>query len=451
MTEHEQALLDAALKLAAPDGEEDVLKSECDVDVYLMDHCKITVPAINRFMVAVDGRGVRDEVERQRYFAVKSLIRSPACADGMEAKLYFGTYDFGHTSACWEDVIGLGVYGLRQRIDRYKDRAGNDPHKKRFYREIARVYDAALRFTARAAESARSAGREEMANGLEHLTKGAPETLYEALQTVILYYYLQQYFDGTRLRTLGRLDTLLFPFFEKADKAAVPALLLDFLHEIDRLRAPANIPFALGGTDESGRDLVNELSYLLLDAYRKAGTSCTKLHLLISKATPRDIVENGLAAVREGNNSIVFMDDGTVIRSLELLGEDHRDAVNYHVVGCYECGGNGEITCSCGTRMNLAKALEMALFSGVDLLTGKQIGLANDGAFPTFDDLFREYLRQVAWAVDRGMYATDLCESHYGLLHAAPVFSATYVSALENGGDLYCDHSAKYPNSCMRR
>jgi len=449
LTIHQKKLLDNALKMMDYSGEEDVLRSDCDIDVYLLDNCEITVPEINRFMVAVDCRAIREAVFRERFYAAKSTIRDPAYADGMAAKLYFGTYDFGHTSACWEDVINLGIYGLRQRIDRYRDRAGNDPHKQRFYREITRVYDAALRFIARAAKKARDEGRTEMADGLDHLTKGAPSTLYEALQTVILYYYLQQYFDGTLLRTLGRLDTLLFPFYKKADKAIVPQMLLDFMHEIDRIHAAANMPFALGGTDEQGNDLINELSYLLLETYRKAGTHCTKLHLLISENTPRDIVENALDAVREGNNSIVFMDDGRVIKSLELLGEEHRDAVNYHVVGCYECGANGEITCSCGTRMNLAKALEMALFSGVDLLTGKQIGLANDGVFPTFDDLFSEYLRQVKYAVDCGIYCTDLCEENYGMLHAAPIFSATYVSALENGGDLYCDHSAKYPNSSV--
>lgn len=449
MTDHQQLLLDEALKRVPLNGEEDVLKADCDIAQYLLENCEITVPKINRFMVGVDCRDVRDEVERQRYFALKPIIRDPACADGMAAKLYFGTYDFGHTSACWDDVIELGIYGLRQRIDRYRDRAGNDPHKQRFYRESARVYDAALRFMARASDAAREAGREEMANGLSRLTQSSPATLYEALQTVILYYDLQQFFEGTKLRTLGRLDSLLLPFYEKADKSAVPALLLDFLHEIDRLRAAANMPFALGGTGKDGKDLINELSYQFLDAYRKAGTHRTKLHLLISQKTPRDIVEMGLDAVREGNNSIVFMDDATVIRSLELLGEAPSDAVNYHVVGCYECGGNGEITCSCGTRMNLAKALEMALFSGVDLLTGKQIGLPNNGSFATFDELFREYLRQVEYAVDRGMYCTDLCEENYGKLHSAPFFSATYLSALENGGDLYCDHSAKYPNSSV--
>lgn len=441
--------MDFALQHVPFDGERDVLKADCDIAIHLLENCEITVPAANRFMVRVDVRTICDEVQKERYYAVKKLVWDPAYADAMEAKLYFGTYDFGHTSACWEDVISLGIFGLRQRIESYREKAGNDPAKLRFFREIARVYDAALRFTKRAADAARKAGRDEMADGLSHLACGAPTSLYEALQTVILYYVLQQYFDGTRLRTLGRLDTLLYPFYEKADKDGVPVMLLDFMHEIDRFHADANMPFALGGTNADGNDLVNKLSYLLLDAYRKAGTHCTKLHLLISKNTPRNIVENGLAAVREGNNSIVFMDDATVITSLENLGEDHADAVNYHVVGCYECGGAGEVTCSCSTRVNLPKALEMALTGGRDLLTGKQIGLANDGVFETFDDFFREYLRQVENACGNAMICTDLCEENYGKMHAAPILSATYVSALEHGGDLYCDYSAKYNNSSV--
>ena len=50
------------------------------------------------------------------------------------------------------------------------------------------------------------------------------------------------------------------------------------------------------------------------------------------------------------------------IAKLEKMGEKHADAVNYHVVGCYECGGEGELTCSCNARVNIPLALELALW-----------------------------------------------------------------------------------------
>ena len=57
-----------------------------------------------------------------------------------------------------------------------------------------------------------------------------------------------------------------------------------------------------------------------------------------------------------------FIDGIKLVRGTSFkVGETHSDAVNYHVVGCYECGGEGELTCSCTTRVNIPMALELAL------------------------------------------------------------------------------------------
>ncbi|MBR6753136.1 MAG: hypothetical protein IKM05_03800, partial [Clostridia bacterium] len=45
--------------------------------------------------------------------------------------------------------------------------------------------------------------------------KGAPRNLYEAMQITMVYYTLQHHFEGTHLRTLGRLDNLFYPFYKK--------------------------------------------------------------------------------------------------------------------------------------------------------------------------------------------------------------------------------------------
>ncbi|MBR3640250.1 MAG: hypothetical protein IKN50_06560, partial [Clostridia bacterium] len=46
--------------------------------------------------------------------------------------------------------------------------------------------------------------------------------------------------------------------------------------------------------------------------------------------------------IKKGSNSIVFMNDRMVRKSLEKLGESFSDARDYSVVGCYECGGREE-------------------------------------------------------------------------------------------------------------
>lgn len=426
-----------------------ILKNDCEIIEFLLDHCEIEIPACNRFFVKVNCAGISNMVIDKRIRSLGNVVTKPKLRDGIEALAYTGTCDFSHTTAEWESVIRLGIYGLRNRIDDYSQGHRADERARCFYEQEARVFDAALRFIGRASEKAAAYGRTEMAQALLHLTQGSPSNLFEALQTSIIYYFLQHFFDGTSLRTLGRLDTLYDPYYQREEKTYADQMLFDYMKEIDRLDAPSNIPFALGGTDAAGNDLINDLSYVLLDTYKKAETSNTKLHLLCSEKTPDDIIQNAFRSIRDGNNSIVFMSDKRVIEALEKQGIAHKDAIRYHVVGCYECGGEGELTCSCNARVNIPKALELTLNGGRDMLTGKLVGLETGGDFKTYEELHAAFERQLTYLCNCAREVTDLYEARYAEMHAAPILSGSYVSALETGGDLYLDHAAKYNSSSL--
>lgn len=444
-----EQLLEYAEKHIDTNKDYDVLKTDCDIIEFLLKNCEITIPAKNRFFVNVNCEGILNYVMNKRGQKYSREIADSKLAVGIKTRAYTGYYDFGHTTAEWQSVIRLGIAGLKKRIIQYADKNKADEKKQTFYLQLIRIYDAALEFIKRAADKAHSQGKYEMEEGLVNLIDNAPRNLFEAMQTSIIYYVLQHMFEGTNLRTLGRLDSLFYPFFIKEDERAVKKLLFDYLKEIDGLKAPSNIPFSIGGTDIEGKSLVNRLSYMLLEVYEEAQTSNTKFHLLCSDNTPADIIEKAFIAVRNGNNSIVFMSDKKIIESLEKIGEEYADTVDYHVVGCYECGGNGEITCSCNARVNIPKALELALNGGKDMLTGETVGLENSGNFDSYEDLYSEFERQLMYLCNCAMKVTDLHEVHYKQIHSAPILSGTYTSALENGGDLYCDYTAKYNNSSV--
>ena len=425
----------------------DVLEKDCEIIEFMLENCNIEIPDGNRFFASMYYDSML-HVFWTRADNFKQEIDALGLREGENAMAHTGILDFSHTNPEWESLMSLGIYGIRERAANYLEKEA-DEKKKRFYRCVVRVYDAALSFMKRVSVKAKEMGKCEMAESLERLTVSAPSSLYEAMQTSIVYYMLQHFFECTYLRTLGRLDSIYYPFFKNENKEEAEKLLYDFYREIDKLRAPSNIPFAIGGTDKDGNCLINELSYLFLDVYRKAGTTNTKFHVICTSDTPQDLIKNALDAVREGNNSIVFMNDEIITRSLLKLGAKHEDAVNYHIVGCYECGADGELTCSTNARVNLAKALELAINCGRDMQTGKLIGLINDGIFNGFDELYTEYIRQVRYLCKNAMASTNAWESHYGKIHSSPFLSGTYTSAMERGGDLYCDYTAKYNNSSV--
>ncbi len=424
----------------------DVFENDCDIIEFLLDNCEIEIPEKNRFFVNVNCAGIQETVVKKRSKRFSSLNKTAGLSDGIAVLAYTGTYDFGHTNAEWESIIPLGIYGLRSRVEKYK--AMNVEHAS-FYNNVLRVYDAALRFMRRAADAARLCGKSEMADGLVRLCEGSPANLFEALQTSTVYYTLQQFFDGTNLRTLGRLDKLFYPYYKNEEKESARRMLFDYVKEIDSWGAVANIPFAISGTDEFSNDLTNELSYTLLDIYNESESFNVKLHVLCSEKTPDALIEKAFSCIRDGNNSIVFMSDEKVIESLLKNGAERSDACNYHIVGCYECGAEGELTCSCNARVNIPKAIELALCGGRDMMTGKLVGLENSGTFETYEELQLEFERQLGYLCAQAMKATDLQEINSKKMHSTPILSSTYTSALEKGGDLYCDFAAKYNNSSL--
>lgn len=430
-------------------NDKDVLKTDCDIVEFLFDNCEISVPDEKHYFVNVNCLYIKSTLAAKRGVKYKDNAGGAKFLPGREACAYSGWFDFGHTNVKWEDVITLGIWGLRNRIKTYSDLNKDDDEKQRFYSNILRVYDAALRFMHRAAQKAKECGKEEIAKNIEFLCENSPTTMYQALQTSIIYYTLQQMFDGTYLRTLGRLDKILFPFYDENKKDEFYKLITEYLYEIDSFRATANIPFALGGTDTDGNSLFNKLSYMILETYSKEFLPNIKLHMLCSKNAPEDIIKMAFDAIRNGKNSIVFMSDEKVIESLMKIGEEKQDATNYHIVGCYECGGDGEITCSCNARVNVPKALEYALTGGIDIVTGKKIGLDREYALTSYENLYNEFSRQLKYLCECAMNCTDNFEESYRYMHSAPIMSATYTSALEKGKDLYCDYSAKYNNSSL--
>lgn len=370
---------------------------------------------------------------------------------GVRRRAYSGESDIGHTAPDFQNIFALGLPGLLARLEHYAEGA-NSEESRRYYEAGIRTWRAAIAYVKRAASAA---GNAEQAAALAALAERPPQTLYEAVQLTFLYYMLQHWFDGSAVRTLGRLDALYEPF-RAADVAAgrlddgrVYEMMVQMMEQMDGWRIRANIPFALGGTGADGKTAVNAMSYIILKAYVAHKSSYVKLHFLYTEDTPRDFVELALEAVRSGANSICFMGDKTVTQSLIRRGQTADEAREYAVVGCYECGGRGELTCSCTSRVNIPKAIEMVFGNGRDLTTGDRIGVERSGEPETYQAFMERFFENLEHFCDAAVRLTDARERQYAYTHSAPIFSATYDACVERGRDMYCHSGAKYCNSSL--
>ena len=177
MSLNREELFEYATKHIKTDDNSDVLELDCKNIIFLLDNCEITVPESNRFFITVNCEGIQKNIYNKRMHLFSHEIAESGLYVGDEARAYTGYYDFSHTTAQWESVLSLGITGLRKRISEYAEKNKGDEKKDRFYKEISKVYDAALRFLKRASDAAAACGKNEMAEGIKSLTE-MPRKIY---------------------------------------------------------------------------------------------------------------------------------------------------------------------------------------------------------------------------------------------------------------------------------
>lgn len=448
--EYEQLLQKALQMNAEAQNKENVTATDYAIVEFLLDNCEIIVPEASEFFVRTnvgkDGKRVQRVMKVERVNAIKPTFYTEAHRAGIVNYGYAGYDDFGHTAPVWDSIMRLGLGGLKKRIAERKGPAKNPD----FAPGLLRIFDATERFMYRAADAAEAAGKTRMAKGIRNLATNAPSNLFEGFQMTLVFYGLQQFFDATDIRTMGRLDQLLQPFYEREpNKESIQQLAHQYMLEIDALQAAANMPFALAGTDGKGVSQVNDMSYVLLNAYAATKLSETKLHILCNPDMPRDFLQICMQCVKDGGNSLVFINNQQMVDGLVKLGIDRDDAAAYAIVGCYESSAREEIPCSCNARMSLPKALEVTLHGGKDAISGDLIGVEAPVAFESYEELMAGLFANIAHFAKGAMAITNEYESRYAQIHASPFFSSCMASCVEKGADAYADYGAAYNNSSI--
>jgi formate C-acetyltransferase len=174
---------------------------------------------------------------------------------------------------CQDLAIGmeLGFGGLLAKIQQY---AGRNVEKAEFYAGLEAVVLGLQSWVRSTAQAAAEMGESEshpllrqnlreVAEMNFHLVQGAPRTLREACQWILWYDMAARMYNGSG--SLGRLDVILQPFYERDTAAGL----------IDDEQATFHIAclllrdtayLQLGGPDAAGCDVTSRVSYLVLEA-----------------------------------------------------------------------------------------------------------------------------------------------------------------------------------------
>lgn len=354
--------------------------------------------------------------------------------------------DYMHGVPVWDTLLELGFSGVLNRANEAKasleSKRTLNEEELAFFESIQISYEAIIRFVGRlAALAEKTDGCENMAKALNSIKGGAATTFYEALMFEFLYFMISELVDLLPPRTLGNFDRLFYPYYQNDLKNGVSeeTLRTQLAYYFMQFTALGNYwgqPVYLGGTDGNGDTNINPLSYVFLDVYDKMGIYNPKIQIKYSLKIPEDFTLKALDMIRRGHNSIVFVSEDHIRKSLRYNGIDEREVVHTDVRGCYEFLLHGAMDTE-DQQINLLKPLEYVLHGGRDGLTGELIGLEEPVCFDTFEELFDAYKRQLKNLIDRVITLVNSLEGYLGYINPTSLPSATFPACLERAKDSF--------------
>lgn len=240
--------------------------------------------------------------------------------------------------------------------ERLKD-GGLSCKQREFLMSLQNVLDSMKIWHRRYLDAAKEAAPEIYAL-LEQVPMKPARTFREAVQSlwfVFAFMRLCGNWPG-----IGRLDWLLGEYLEKdlADGALSMAEAREILAsffvkgtEWIQSNTPTGTGDAqhyqnivLGGIDEAGNEIANEVTYLTLDVVEELAISDFPITVRVNAHTPEKLLRRISEVIRHGGGVVAVYNEELVLDSLEQAGYDPIHARNFANDGCWEVQLPGE-TC----------------------------------------------------------------------------------------------------------
>jgi len=184
----------------------------------------------------------------------------------------------------------------------------------------------------------------------------------------------------------------------------------------------------LGGLNEEGEDVTNDLTYLLLEAADRSKASlnfAVRFHDKSSEELYMKVTE----IQYNGYSSISVLNDNVCIEALKKRGITEKDANAYSITGCVDMCSPGKTGGIGFSALLLCRTLDMTLRNGNCLTIG---GLVNDVGlktgipdnFNTFDEFLDAFYQQISFVIQKIVEATTIRDRLFANYFPAPFISA---------------------------
>lgn len=291
-----------------------------------------------------------------------------------------------------------------------------------FIQFAARHAALAREMAARETRDWRKAELLRIAAACERCPAEPPRDFFEAVQCVRLYHLVCWKESSDRPEVpIGRLDQILYPYYQKdkdagkitaQDAAELLGALWLKIRECENLvtiprsqrAAPGSLlpNITLCGVDENGRDLTNEISWLILEAMAQVKLSEPAIYVRCSPTMDPDFMLHALRCnVEFGGGNPAFLNDRLGTQRYVDRGVPLKDACDWNASGCLGYHLDCMEHLGGGHNINQVKLLELALHNGFDPRTQKQLGpkTGDPRTFTSMEQVMEAYFKQLEYFV----------------------------------------------------
>jgi formate C-acetyltransferase len=385
-----------------------------------------------------------------------------------------------HINVDYARYLAKGFNAIKQEIDdKLKKLDLTEPGsmpRRDFYTAMGMTLEAAVTFAKRHATLARKLAKKEknpqraaellrIAEICDWIPGKPPRNFYEALQFVWLTHVVLMIEGWGPGMSLGRADQYLYPFY-KTDLAdgvmtreqareligcfcvKINQLANRFSFETMKTAAGLNVlsDITLGGITKDGRDAVNELSYVFLEAEEDVMLHADEVVIRVHKTTPDAFLVRACETAKKLKGKLKFVCDETAIQQLLYDGKPLEEARNYVVSGCCLPTVTGIAFDVIGGQFNLPLMLELALNNGKSRITGEQIGVktGDPKKFKTYDEVYEAYRKQVEYFLQVVVLVRNTDRKLFAEYLPTPFQSAGFQSCIDRGVDITNGGTAPY-------
>jgi len=309
----------------------------------------------------------------------------------------------------------------------------------------------------------------EIARVLKKVPYEPADSFFEAVQSFWIIHLALHLESSGHSMSPGRFDQYMYPFYEKdLQRGLTREQLEETLHflwlkffEINKIRDKVStVAFGgypmfqnliVGGIDEDGREVVNDLSYLCLEATRQIALPQPSLSIRWNEKSDKKFLLAALDTVRIGGGMPAMFNDKTLIGNMLAMGYTQKEANDYCIVGCSETTGSGNVEpWLTGGFLNVAKVLELTIFNGFDPVSRREFPFKTGNVEDmSFEEFYGAFKTQLAYYLRLHVKGDDILDAIHGKYVPTPFTSAFLKGCIEKGRD-NLNGGAKYNSTTLQ-